>query len=126
MNKAPSELKIPGKLAPLWRNAIWYFFVTLLVLWVWQEVFVSFAVRTIPYSQFKTHLVQKEMVETAVKETEIVGRIVPTGARANQAESAPPAATQPQTSAPPPAVNGTSPGAGNGSSSIRIPASLSM
>jgi len=77
MKKNPPQLKLPGKFDPQARLLFWYFLVTLLVLWGWQEWFDQWAVRTIPYSQFKTHLHRGEVVQAQVKETEIVGRIVP-------------------------------------------------
>src|SRR5439155_1460064 len=51
--KQTSKLKLPGKFDPQTRWVIGYFLVTLLVLWVWQGLISEFAVRTIPYSQFK-------------------------------------------------------------------------
>jgi cell division protease FtsH len=72
--KKPAKV---DKLEPQWRFWIWYFLATLLVLWVWQEVANQVQFRTIPYSQFKTYLAQREVVEAVVKQDEIDGRIVP-------------------------------------------------
>src|SRR5947207_1403752 len=92
MKKRSSKLKLPGKFDPQTRWVISYFLVTLLVLWGWQELFQQFAVRTIPYSQFKAHLARREVVEAAVKQEEIVGRVVPLAA---------PVITAPKTNAVP-------------------------
>ena len=53
--KKPAKV---DKLEPQWRLWIWYFLVTLLVLWVWQELGNQVEYRTIPYSEFKTYLAQ--------------------------------------------------------------------
>ena len=34
----------------------WYIFLTLIMLWIWQDAFRQVAVRTIPYSEFKARL----------------------------------------------------------------------
>src|ERR1700692_2944993 len=73
-------MKDPGKLAqrePQWRFAIGYFLLTLLVMWVWQELFIAVPLRTIPYSEFKKYLARHEVAEAVVKQDEIDGRIVP-------------------------------------------------
>ena len=44
------------KLEPQWQFAIGYFLLTLLVMWVWQELFTPVPLRTIPYSEFKKYL----------------------------------------------------------------------
>jgi hypothetical protein len=51
--KKPAKV---DKLEPQWRFWIWYFLLTLLVLWGWQELANQVQFRTIPYSQFKTYL----------------------------------------------------------------------
>ena len=56
MKKRPPEIKVPGKFDPQIRWLLVYFVATLLVLWLWQELFRQFAVQTIPYSEFKTYL----------------------------------------------------------------------
>src|SRR6516225_619135 len=73
-------MKKPGKvdkLEPQWRFAIGYFLLTLLVMWVWQELFNAASVRTIPYSEFKKYLGRHEVAEAVVKQDEIDGRVVP-------------------------------------------------
>jgi len=101
MKKQTSKLKLPGKFDPQTRWVIGYFLVTLLVLWVWQGLISEFAVRTIPYSQFKVHLARREVVEAAVKQEEIVGRVVPLAAREPNAAPAEPVLTTPKTNAVP-------------------------
>src|SRR5436309_14267980 len=101
MKKRTSKLRLPGKFDPQTRWVISYFLVTLLVLWGWQELFQQFAVRTIPYSQFKAHLARREVVEAAVKQEEIIGRVVPLGARETNAAPAAPVITAPKTNAVP-------------------------
>src|ERR1700719_2425625 len=73
-------MKKPGKvdkLEPQWRFAIGYFLLTLLVMWVWQELFTPVPLRTIPYSEFKKYLARHEVAEAVVRQDEIDGRIVP-------------------------------------------------
>ena len=72
--KKPAKV---DKLEPQWRLWIWYFLVTLLVLWVWQELGNQVEYRTIPYSEFKAYLAKGEVAEALVKQNEIDGRIVP-------------------------------------------------
>jgi cell division protease FtsH len=47
------------------------------MLWVWQESFRQLAVHTIPYSEFKQDLTNGEVVDCAVGEDDIVGKIQP-------------------------------------------------
>jgi cell division protease FtsH len=72
--KKPAKV---DKLEPQWRLWIWYFLMTLLVLWVWQELGNQVEYRTIPYSEFKAYLAKGEVAEAVVKQNEIDGRIVP-------------------------------------------------
>jgi cell division protease FtsH len=67
-----------------WQPLIWYFIFTLGMLWVWQEAARQVVFRAIPYSEFKQHLKQGEVVECSVKDTEIVGKIQPKPAQATQ------------------------------------------
>jgi cell division protease FtsH len=71
----PSPGREGGSANPLGRFPIWYLLLMLLMLWVWQETVSHFSVRTISYSEFKTHLAGREVVEVAVKPDEISGRI---------------------------------------------------
>jgi cell division protease FtsH len=97
MKKQPQKLKLPSKFDPETRWLVWYFLVTMLVLWGWQEFFGQVAVRTIPYSQFKAHLERREVFEAAVKQDEIIGRIVPLAARQTNATPAVPMLKAPET-----------------------------
>src|SRR6266566_1776905 len=99
MKKTPQKLKLPGKLGPQTRWLVGYLIVMLLVTWGWQEFFGQFAVRTIPYSQFKAHLERREIVEAAVKQDEVVGRIVPLAARQTNAAPSAPVLKAPETNA---------------------------
>jgi cell division protease FtsH len=80
MKKPAPKLKLPGKFDPQTRWLLSYILLTLLMLWVWQGLFQQLSVRTIPYSEFKQHLAQKEVVECAVREDEIAGKIEPRAA----------------------------------------------
>jgi cell division protease FtsH len=102
MNRKP-RINLPinksakvNKVGPQWQLAIWYLLVTLLVLWVWQELFITMQVRTIPYSEFKAYLGRHEVADAVVKQDEIDGRIVPRAE--NQPKSAP---AEPGATAPP-------------------------
>jgi cell division protease FtsH len=72
--KKPAKV---DKLEPQWRLWLWYFLMTLLVLWVWQELGNQVEHRTIPYSEFRTYLAQGAVTEAVVKQNEIDGRIAP-------------------------------------------------
>jgi cell division protease FtsH len=76
------------KLEPQWRLWIWYFLMTLLVLWVWQELGNKVEYRTIPYSEFRAYLTQGAVAEALVKQDEIDGRIVPKPGHETKNESA--------------------------------------
>lgn len=77
MKKTPPKIKLPGKFDPQARWILAYVLITLMVLWIWQDLVGQFAVRTISYSQFKAHLQRREVVQAAIKQDEIVGRIIP-------------------------------------------------
>jgi cell division protease FtsH len=103
--KKPAKV---DKLEPQWRFWIWYFLLTLLVLWGWQELANQVQFRTIPYSQFKTYLAQHEVTEALVKQDEIDGRIVPKGEHVPKnapAEHASPTASPETTQQPPAEAN---------------------
>jgi cell division protease FtsH len=72
--KKPAKV---DKLEPQWRLWIWYFLMTLLVLWAWQELGNQVEYRTIPYSEFRSYLAQGAVAEALVKQNEIDGQIVP-------------------------------------------------
>jgi hypothetical protein len=54
---------------------MWYLPIMLLLLRIWQDVFYTMTVHTIPYSEFKDHVAKGDVVECDVKEDEIVGLI---------------------------------------------------
>ncbi|MGC8990428.1 MAG: ATP-dependent metallopeptidase FtsH/Yme1/Tma family protein, partial [Verrucomicrobiia bacterium] len=89
MKKPPPTIKLPGKFGPESRWLIWYIVATLLVLWGWQGIYQQLTIRTIPYSQFKAHLERREVVEAAIKQDEIVGRVIPLAARQTNAVAVP-------------------------------------
>src|SRR5215472_5864298 len=62
---------------PKWSSPLWYLPIMLLLLWFWQSTVSQFAYRTIPYSEFKEHLNQHEVIRCVVKEDEIQGEIHP-------------------------------------------------
>jgi cell division protease FtsH len=57
------------------RAMLWYVFITMLVLWGWQEWYQQMAVHTIPYSEFKARLAERRIAEVLVSDTQITGRI---------------------------------------------------
>jgi cell division protease FtsH len=97
MKKPPQKLNLPGKFDPQTRWLLGYMIVMLLMTWGWQEFFGQFAVRTIPYSQFKAHLERREVVEASVKQDEVVGRIVPRAARETNSPPDVPVVKAPET-----------------------------
>jgi cell division protease FtsH len=99
--KKPPQLKLPGKFDPQLRLLLWYLLATLLVLWVWQDFFGQFAVRTIPYSQFKAHLARREVTEVTLQPDEITGHIAPQAAAATNAAPAAAGAQTPTEPVPP-------------------------
>ena len=69
----------PGKRLPPSRSWIiaLYLAGALLAFGVWEGVVDQLGLRTIPYSEFKTHLSSGEVESCLVKEGEIVGTIRP-------------------------------------------------
>src|ERR1051326_425653 len=55
----------------------WYILFVMLLIFLWQAAIGQYAVRTIPYSEFKQHLKDREVVECLVKEDVIEGKIQP-------------------------------------------------
>jgi cell division protease FtsH len=75
--KKKTDKKMPvGQWNPQWRLPLGYFAVAFLLLFIWQQTFSQYTVRTIPYSEFKAHVSLGEVVECAVKEEDITGKIV--------------------------------------------------
>jgi cell division protease FtsH len=65
---------------PKWSSPVWYLPFMVLLLWIAQSTILQVAYRTIPYSEFKQHLRQGEVVECKVRETTIEGKIQPKAA----------------------------------------------
>jgi cell division protease FtsH len=79
MPEAPKPKK-PDPMAPApfnWRPIVGYLLVSLFMLWLWQDMYNSAAVQTIPYSAFKERLAKREVTKCEILETEINGEIVP-------------------------------------------------
>lgn len=76
-NKAPGTPGGPPRIPPQWSAMLWYLPIMLLLLWMWQQAFSNLSVRTIPYSEFKSHLQKAEVAEATVKPDTVEGRIVP-------------------------------------------------
>src|SRR5919108_2729385 len=62
---------------PNWRRWLIYLGVMLLLLWLWQDVIISSAIRTIPYSEFKDYVARHEVVRAEIGPSDIYGVIVP-------------------------------------------------
>ncbi|MDB6064388.1 MAG: ftsH1 [Pedosphaera sp.] len=86
-DKRPPK-ETPRGFPPQWSAILWYLPIMIFLLWMWQEAFSNLSVRTIPYSEFKSHLQAGEVVESVVKSDTIEGRILPHGPTAT-----PPAAS---------------------------------
>ncbi len=87
----PPKPNKPGPTPPSqmnWRPIVAYLLVSLLMLWLWQDVYNQATVETIPYSKFKEHLARHEVTKCELQETEIDGEIVPKGADNKPAEKA--------------------------------------
>ena len=48
----------------------------LVVLWIWQDAVSNYTVKTLPYSEFKQHLRQGEVIEARLSPDQIDGKIV--------------------------------------------------
>ncbi|MGC8743949.1 MAG: ATP-dependent zinc metalloprotease FtsH [Verrucomicrobiia bacterium] len=77
MKKRAPKFKFSGKLTPQQKWFAGYIIVTLFFLLFWQSFYQQFSERIIPYSQFKAHLARREVVEAAITQDEIFGKIVP-------------------------------------------------
>jgi cell division protease FtsH len=69
-----------------WHTWIWYAVMMLAMLWMWQQAFRQAAVHNIPYSEFKQQVANGSVVECAVREDDIVGKIQPKAATEAVAE----------------------------------------
>ncbi|MGC8828832.1 MAG: ATP-dependent zinc metalloprotease FtsH [Verrucomicrobiia bacterium] len=79
MKKKAPKFKFSGKLTPQQKWFAGYIIVTLFFLLFWQSFYQQLSERIIPYSQFKAHLARREVVEAAITQDEIIGKIVPHG-----------------------------------------------
>ena len=68
-----------GDIEPNWRRWLIYTGAMLLVLWLWQDVIISSAIRTIPYSEFKDYVARHEVVRAEIGPSDIYGVIAPKG-----------------------------------------------
>jgi cell division protease FtsH len=74
----PDPQKNAGDARPWrWGVIILYVFLAATLLWMWREGGQRAELRTIPYSDFKAYVERGEVVECAIKDTEIKGKIQP-------------------------------------------------
>ncbi|HWI58811.1 MAG TPA: ATP-dependent zinc metalloprotease FtsH, partial [Bacillota bacterium] len=71
----------PKSKPPKWTSPLIYLPLMFLLLWVWQSTVAQMTYRAIPYSEFKQYLQQREVVECAIKEDSIEGKIQPKAAK---------------------------------------------
>src|SRR4051812_4897953 len=88
------EPSLQDKVKKVSKNfPFWYLLFMLLLVWLWQAAIGQYAVRTIPYSEFKQALKNGEVVECLVREDAVEGKIQPkVAANAPAAETGPPPA----------------------------------
>ena len=72
----PKKSKVP-RLDPQWRFSLWYIIAAVVLLSIWQQSLSQMTVKNIAYSEFKAALARKEVVECALRDEEITGKIVP-------------------------------------------------
>jgi len=85
----PGAEKRQGPPAPQWTSLIWFVLMALALVWLWQEGPSRVGTETIPYSQFKEYVKQGDVVECAVRTTDIVGEIhLPAAAAKKETEAA--------------------------------------
>ncbi len=102
-----------------WQAWMWYLPTMLITLWLWQEVFYTMAIKTIPYSEFKQHVAERTVTECDIRADEIDGLIripKPEGTKPTTVGTAPTddrSPTSPATDPPtsPPAESTTTKGA---------------
>jgi len=83
--KLPAKTRGGGKFEPPPRGLWWYLLGMFLLLWLWQDVVTHATVRTLPYSEFKQRVEQREVKRVTVRPEEIVGEMVETRAAAEAA-----------------------------------------
>jgi len=72
----------------------------LLILWAWQSAVMQFAYRTIPYSEFKERVRNRQIAECTIKETTIEGTIKPKPEKQSALTPSNSVAQQPATNVP--------------------------
>ena len=94
---AEHDSKLPGgpkkkpgmtPVSPSWQSTWWYLPLLLLMLWFWQDLLNQVTVNTIPYSQFKQYLAADEVKDCEVRDTEIVGQIIPKSSQPSKSAAA--------------------------------------
>src|SRR5438477_6185522 len=98
--RAPSSRPKPKFTRIFKEFPFWYLFVIILLLLLWQAAGGQYAVRTIPYSEFKQALQNGEVTECLVKPDTVEGKIQPT--RVAAAESTPSETAKPEEKTPAP------------------------
>jgi cell division protease FtsH len=74
-SREPPQKKDRIPKASKWSSPIWYLPVMFLLLWLWQSTVTQLAYHNIPYSEFKEHLIRREVTKCIVKEDDIQGEI---------------------------------------------------
>src|SRR5215469_468508 len=93
--REPSPKKDSKPKTPKWSSPLWYLPVMLLLLWLWQGTITQLSYKTIPYSEFKSHLARGEVTECTVKEDTIEGKIQPNPPAGAQSDAATPNTSTP-------------------------------
>jgi cell division protease FtsH len=71
------EKKPATSLRRQWPTVVWYVLLMLLTLWFWQDQVHNLAVKTIPYSEFKSRLKDGQVVDCTIAPDQITGKIDP-------------------------------------------------
>ncbi len=58
-----------------WKIPLWQILMMLLMLWIWQDAITNYTVKTLTYSEFKTHLKNGEITEAKLSPDQISGKI---------------------------------------------------
>ncbi len=88
----PSFKRAFRRMPPQWNAALWYLPLMLVLLWLWQGALSQSSVHTISYSEFKSYLKPGEVLECAVREDTIEGKIAGNPPLAPGSTTPPPAA----------------------------------
>jgi cell division protease FtsH len=60
---------------PRFKLPLWHILFMLLLLWIWQDAITNYTVRTLPYSEFKEHVRNREVTEIRIGPEQINGKI---------------------------------------------------